>query len=234
MTTIKIGTFNIAAGQQPDLEAIKRLISTYQLDVVALQEVDCYTQRQPKDMLQIIGQAYNDYAFAPTIPLLGGYYGIGVVSQLPLLTQTYTAYQHTGAEKRVYQRVSIKLGKKTIAVYNTHLAFESPEIRQQQISELLAVIQQDQSDYQIIMGDFNMDQSLAEWDIFSPTFKMANGYQNNWLETFNGRDQTMRSFAIDNILISQKLDFQEILMAPTILSDHQLLIATIQLPAEIE
>lgn len=78
-------------------------------------------------------------------------------------------------EPRIYTRVVIIKNDKKIAFYNTHLSFESTEIRKQQMEQLMTAMKNDQIKYQVLVGDFNADQSTKEWDIWRNDFTIVNG-----------------------------------------------------------
>ena len=50
--TLRVGTFNIAANKNPDVDELRELTEKYNLEVVGLQEVDMNTSRNDYDMLE--------------------------------------------------------------------------------------------------------------------------------------------------------------------------------------
>lgn len=224
---ITVASFNVKAGVDPDCNAIHRLLKKEQVNVVGMQELDRNTNRTPVDMPKLIAQ--NDYHsyFTETVPLRGGSYGIASFADQPLESAIGVHYPTTGEEPRAYQRFTYQLDGRPVAVYNTHLAFETERLRQQQVAVLLEAIAQDPLDDCIVTGDFNMDQSHSEWDDLAAHLQMANGAAGRWLETFTWRDANMKVFAIDNILVSAGLQLKNVHMADTILSDHQMLVAQV-------
>lgn len=228
MPTLNIGTFNIAAGKHPDTAAINRLICQANLNIIGLQEIDEATQRNPISMTSEITASQYHSLFTKAIDLEKGAYGIALLSDKTITNQHHGCYHTYGSEQRVWQQIVYPLSTVAeISIYNTHLSFENPALRQDQIKELLTVLDDDPHQYKIILGDFNMDQSTNEWASLMTHFNLVNGYNNKWLNTFNGRDGAMKSFAIDNILTTRNLQIVSTKMYPQILSDHQLLTAKI-------
>ncbi len=132
-------------------------------------------------------------------------------------------------EPRVYQRVVFQKGEKRIAFYNTHLSFEDRQLRLEQMKTLKEVMDQDQCDYIIAVGDFNADSSTSEYDLFSHDYLLCNGLEGKWLETFNLQDDSMMSYSVDNIIVSKNIEIEQVMMIPTNLSDHNPLVVTLKL-----
>ena len=55
MIDLCVGTFNVAAGKQPDKEILRQWIDEEEIDVLALQDVDEYTKRTPFSMSHELG-----------------------------------------------------------------------------------------------------------------------------------------------------------------------------------
>lgn len=228
---LKVGTFNIAAGRQPDLKVIQRQVMEENFDLLGLQEVDCLTTRNPKEMLAEIGEGFYPYqVYQPAFHFPeGGEYGNGVLSQLQPVEVNHHFYAVIGEEPRIYQEIIFEiLNHRRLAFYNTHLSFESSEIREQQAAELNDRVAQNQCQWSIVLGDFNFDQDLQEWAVFS-NFKWCNGNQEKWWETFLLPDETMKNFAIDNILVTKNCRIEQVGLKETGLSDHGLFWAEIVL-----
>ena len=225
MSKIKVGTFNIAAGLIPDTQAINRLITKYDLDIVGLQEVDLETERNPYDMLaKVAGTEYPHRYYADTMEWHGGgKYGLGIVSKHPILARESFKYSVTGEEDRIYQRVEFSIRGEDIIFFNTHLAFETQEIRRVQVKELLDAVKL--TDKNIIVGDFNFSDTIHEWEAFTD-FTLANPL-NDLKDTFRYRDEDMVNFAIDNIIVSKALSLTAAEVSSTPLSDHALVVTEI-------
>lgn len=228
--TLRVGTFNIAANKKFDIAAQSALTNDYNLEIVGLQEVDRNTKRNNFDMLESFETtgSYNDSYYSKTIDFEGGEYGIGTVSLYPLRDQSTTSLAWDGsAEKRVYQRTVFTKNNHEVAFYNTHLSYETTELRLKQMAQLKEAIAKDPVEYKIIVGDFNADQSRAEFNTFLEELDMCNGYYGKWYDTFNGVDATMKVNSVDNILVTKNLKINDVAMVPTALSDHNLFTATV-------
>lgn len=228
MIELCVGTFNVAAGKQPDKEILRQWIDEEEIDVLALQEVDEYTKRTPFSMSHELGLNHPYRYFSKAISFESGDYGIALISKFPFEKQGFRFFQSFGTEKRLYQRVLLIIDKKQIAVYHTHLSFESPDIRVNQVKQLLKEVNRETAEYIIILGDFNMDDSLDEWDLFKG-YQLVNGYKGEWHNTFVELDEKMKVFTIDNIILSKNISIEEISVKETQLSDHSLLKAKIRL-----
>lgn len=97
-----------------------------------------------------------------------------------------------------------------------------------QVKQLLKEVNRETAEYIIILGDFNMDDSLDEWDLFKG-YQLVNGYRGEWHNTFVELDEKMKVFTIDNIILSKNISIEEISVKETQLSDHSLLKAKIRL-----
>ncbi|MDF9837555.1 MULTISPECIES: polysaccharide lyase family 8 super-sandwich domain-containing protein [unclassified Breznakia] len=228
--TLRVGTFNIAAGKKPDVDAQRNLSDLYNLEIVGLQEVDVNTGRNNYDMLEKF--ASNNYTasyFSKAIDFSGGQYGIGSASRYALDDTSTTYVDTTGAdEARVFQRSVITKNGKKIAFYNLHLSWETPKIREKQFAQLKAALAADPIEYKIAVGDFNADQYYSEFYTFLEDMDMANGYDGIWHETYNGVDNTMKHNCIDNILVSRNLKINNVQNVKTTLSDHNLFWAEVE------
>ena len=228
--TLRVGTFNIAAGKKPDVNSLRALTDAYNLEIVGLQEVDVNTDRNSYDMLSAF--ATNNYTssyFSKAIDYSGGAYGIGTASQYELKNSSETFVDTTGAsESRVFQRSVITKNGKDIAFYNLHFSWETLQIREKQFAQLKDALAADPIEYKIVVGDFNADQYHSEFYTFLDDMDMVNGYDGNWYETYNGSDSTMKHNSVDNILVSRNLKINNIKMVDTTLSDHNLFWAEVE------
>ena len=84
---LRIVDWNIAAGRGSSIEAVAARLMALEPDVVALQELDVETRRsgQVDQPARLAGALTFSYAFARTIPWLGGSYGIALLSRHPLM-----------------------------------------------------------------------------------------------------------------------------------------------------
>lgn len=224
--TITIATFNMASGLNPDLEKLADFLNDLHCDFIGLQEVDEHTARFFHATSEILGKSLNMIPyFSEAMPFMAGSYGLTLLSKTPILTSKTVSYTTHGEEPRVYQEITTEIKGKKIHLYNTHLSFENPKLRQQQMAQL----QENLAKPLFIVGDFNTDQSVSEWEDFALTYSYANGKNNQWIDTFMGKDISMKTKAIDNIIYSSDFSLEKLEVFPTTLSDHALLKGTFKL-----
>ena len=132
-------------------------------------------------------------------------------------------------EPRVYTRVVFKKDGKEIAFYNTHMSYETKEIRKKQMEQLQSAMKNDPVKYTIAVGDFNADQSTKEFDLYRKEFNMANGGKGIWYDTFTEKDDSMLINSIDNIIVSKNIEIKSVKYEKVNLSDHLPLIAELVL-----
>ena len=131
-------------------------------------------------------------------------------------------------EPRVYTRVVVNKEGIDIAFYNTHLSFESRMDRAKQMQQIIDAMSADNIKYQILVGDFNTDQSTKEWDVWREKFNLANGAEHIFYDTFIGEDPDMNVNSVDNIIVSKNIKIISIYRISSTLSDHVPLIAELE------
>lgn len=231
--TLRVGTFNIAANKNPDVDELRELTEKYNLEVVGLQEVDMNTSRNDYDMLEAFqGDTYPAGYFSKAIDYGGGEYGIATVAKYDFTEngETFLDTEAAGpdSEDRVFQRsVFVKEGRE-IAFYNTHFSYENTEVRVAQFAQLKEALAEDDAEYKIVVGDFNADQYQSEFYTMLESMDMANGYEGVWYDTFNGVDETMKVDTIDNIFVTRNLSIESVEMDESRLSDHNLFMAELK------
>ena len=233
-TTIKVGSFNIAATRNGTIEEMSELMEGHGLEIAGIQEVDRFTSRNPIDMLEeFTNQGYFTQShFTKTIDFGGGEYGIGILSTEELTDKGGGPLTSEGiSEARAYSRALIEKDGKEIAFYCTHLTHENMEVRQRQLAEVLEVMDQDPTPYKIMVGDFNTGSSVKENYPMMMNYNTVNGYDGKWLDSYSGSGDGNESDskAIDNIIISRNIEIVSSDVDQTRLSDHYLLYAELRL-----
>ena len=233
---VRIGSFNIAAGKKPNVDAMRQQLEKYDVDIAGIQEVDRNTGRNPYDMLEgFRGEVYRNVFFGKAIDLQGGEYGIGTVSKAELLDGTTTMLESAGNEQRVYQRSIVELNGHKVAFYNTHLSYESTELRHEQMNTVKAAMDSDPIAYKIVVGDFNADQYHEEFEeIFGSDYNIANGMNGIFFDTFNGVDNTMKVNSVDNVITSKNIEIEVVQMIDNKLSDHNMFFADVTFKKEAD
>lgn len=223
---IRIASFNIASQMHPNIIQIHEQLKQYHIDVVGMQEIDRFTRRNPIDMLTtLMDQGIYPYgSFQKTIDFEGGEYGIGLLSAYEIKEEYGGKLNSEGlSEARAWQRIVVEINGKSAAIYNTHLTHEGKAARRKQLNEIIAVMNQDATVYKILTGDFNTDQDYSEIYPMLETYVIANGDQGKWLNTYNLKNEEMKVYAIDNIIVSRNLEICHVDMVENTLSDHNML-----------
>lgn len=236
--TLRVGTWNIAAKNHPDVKELSKVISDNQIEIAGVQEVDVNNSRNNYDMMAAFESEALPYIhFAKGRDYSGGDFGIGIVSQYPLLeTSTSPLETFDLAATKVMERVLIEKEGKQIAVYNIHLSVDqfgslSPrDLRQIQIAQIVERIKQDPIEYKILLGDFNSDQDRYEFSRLLDLFDLSNGKNGEWIDTYHENDDpNMKVFSIDNILVTKNIRVDYVGIVENELSDHYLLLADVTL-----
>lgn len=171
---VKAMTYNIwgaRSGGIPGLEALAEVIKKADPDLVALQEVDKFTQRNArngdiaKELARLTGM---EYFFVKAINVSGGEYGDAVLSKLPIKdTKGYrlTTTSELGGELRSVARITVEKQGKEFYFISTHLDHLSNEAnRIHQAKELNEIIKE--LDKPVILGgDLNARPESETMDL---------------------------------------------------------------------
>lgn len=227
-SVVRIATFNIQATSETDILGIHNLLMEEGVDVVGMQEVDKNNSRNDYDMLgKMVEEGTYSYSmFQKSGDAYGGEYGNGIISKYELVNVEGNIFvNNADGDNRSWQKVEIVVDGKRVSIYNTHLTYVSQEIRAKQLQELKDIMDRDKNKYKILVGDLNTDQSHDEINIFLDNYNIANGKDGTWYDTFNNKNNvpnTMKTYAVDNIITSKNLKVENIMMVQTLLSDHNL------------
>lgn len=210
------------------ISAVASDIKKYNPDVVCVQEIDNGTKRSKgqNEPELLAGELNMNYCFFPAINFDGGLYGIGIMSVFPLENcQKQFLETPEGNESRVLASADIKMPKKTVHIFNTHLSFEDKETRLKQIKYLNDMLKD--KDSFVLTGDFN----ISGFEEYAPLEGMnAVNTADNPFDSFIGGDGNNDAFrAIDNIFVSDNFKLGKITFGQTSVSDHRPLIAEIEL-----
>lgn len=195
--TLRIGSYNIQHGAlaSGDLTLIGDVIKNARLDICGIQEVDLGTARvngadQPALLAAAAGMEY--YRFTRSIDYRGGEYGTLILSHYPIEEFTATKLYSGEKEGRAVGHTVINVNGRRIDFFNTHLSYESRELRRVQFGELRGML--DDCGTYILTADFNTED-FGEFDALGYGALVNN--RANRLVTFPGA-----STAIDNIVVS--------------------------------
>lgn len=164
---LKIMAYNIHHANPPskpdiiDIEAIVNVIRKENPDVVALQEVDVYTERsgpinQAKEIARQLGM---NYFFGRAIDYEGGEYGVAILSKYPLsktINHSLPTEEGTNGEPRVLATAIITTpdGNEVI-VGSTHLDAQKESTNRLLQIHKIVKLAEDEEKPLIIAGDFN-------------------------------------------------------------------------------
>ena len=171
------------------------MIKNARLDICGIQEVDLGTSRvngadQPALLAAAAGMEY--YRFTRSIDYRGGEYGTLILSHYPIEEFTATKLYSGEKEGRAVGHAVINVNGRRIDFFNTHLSYESRELRRVQFGELRGML--DDCGTYILTADFNTED-FGEFDALGYGALVNN--RANRLVTFPGA-----STAIDNIVVS--------------------------------
>jgi len=180
---VRVMTYNIQYGNGASLEEIAALIREQNPDFVALQEVDCKTRREyvsarqhGRDFITELGQLTGMFPlYGKTIPLTGGFYGIGILSSRPCIRTEKTMLPKADGneEARALLLAEVELGDTdTIIFACTHIDFTTPQTRMQQCRTVAERLSAER--YPVIVGgDFNSLPGSPEIGTFGSWAKLC-------------------------------------------------------------
>lgn len=159
--TLKVMTYNLAAGREAPLEELADYIREAQPDLVAVQELDRMTGRngnEQKDFATFLGLRTGLFPlFGKTLDFMGGHYGIGILSRFPYANVTKKILPKAAQEEetRALLAAEIELSTgDTVLFVCTHIDYSTPETRMLQLGAVTEWLQQ--SPYPVLLGgDFN-------------------------------------------------------------------------------
>lgn len=134
----------------------------------------------------------------------------------------------TNGQPRKWIKSYIEINGIKICLINAHLSIQTDynTARKQEQQELLSLMSGE--DYVVLCGDFNA-YTTDEFDIFKNNgYKLVNGGDFGWFDTWTNFGQTQASWSnkkIDNIIVSSNIDIQNVYVDNRDLSDHAPLIA---------
>ena len=181
---LKVLCYNLRFGELASLEELAEFIKKVDPDIVALQEVDVRTNRDRapkqngKDFVTELGYHTGMLsAYGKTIPYMGGYYGIGILSKYPLssVERIYLPKTEQGKEQRAVLVADVEYSEGEFFTFaSTHLDYTTSEERQAQVKKLNEVLLK--SVYPVIVaGDFNArPESIEIVEGMSPWKELSN------------------------------------------------------------
>ena len=160
--TISIGGDNSEPGMDGkfDYQRLAKIILSVKPDVVALQEVDCKTQRADGiDQAALLGKLTRmNSAYGRAMYYSGGQYGEAILSRFPIAeSKTHPLPFHTGREPRAVLVATIKPdnGLPAFIFAGTHLCHQSEELRTDQARYINQLLPARGPTPAILTGDLN-------------------------------------------------------------------------------
>ncbi len=179
---IRVMTYNIHHANPPsipdsiDIDAIAAVIREANPDLVALQEVDVFTERSGKSLHQAraLAEKLNmNYYFTKALDYQGGYYGNAVLSTFPILDSLrieLPTLEGVQAEDRVWGGIKFETDGKEMWFGSTHLDFQRGENNVHQSRTLLENLEAIRLPV-IIGGDFNRTPESETIELFDTQFQ---------------------------------------------------------------
>lgn len=209
---IKVMSYNIHIATPPskpdfshkDLPAIADVINREQPSLVALQEVDKYTERsgkssdQAKDLAELTGMHYH---FAAASQKSDGEQGQAILSKYPIIeAESYKlpVLESSDGETRSLAVVVVEVEGVKVAFMSVHLDHRSNADRKFQIEQMLEHTKRFE-EYPIVFGgDFNMKSDNENFSLVKTQFAMVTDHHPLTFPQINPR------VAIDFILLNKR------------------------------
>jgi len=161
--TLRVLTYNIHHGEGTDerfdYDRLAGVIKKLKPDIVALQEVDCGTERASGvDQAVLLARLCRmHHAFGQAMPHQGGQYGLAVLSRFPIKKTVVHPLPYQGdSEPRAALEVVIHPdGMGPISFVDTHLCNKSEALRIQQTQRLGQLFPTKDRGPTLLAGDFN-------------------------------------------------------------------------------
>ncbi len=214
--SLKIGSYNIKTGAMVkyDMTIIADDITSLGLDIVGFQEIDQFTTRSGGiDTVKLLCDAtgFKYGKFTRAIDYKGGQYGTAILSRYPIMSFEVIQLDAGSCEGRSVGHVVIDVNGVNIDFFNTHLSYESVELRSGQFSQLAGLLKK--CGTFILTGDFNTEV-MSEFTVIENSFTV----NNKTLPTFPSTGK-----GIDNIVLSKDWNVVSYGMGPDGHSDHNML-----------
>lgn len=227
---LKIGSYNVhrcvGADRRCDPERVARVIEELDVDVLALQEVDCGYHREGDDQITQLAEQLDMHAVAgPTMQRASGSYGNALLTRLPTTAVRHVNLSVAGREPRGAIDADLEIAGRWVRVLVAHLGLRRFE-RVLQVEQILRSVRTTaQGKVTIVAGDLNEwrrnDRSLQPLHI---------RFGRSWARTFPSRRPL---FAFDRILVEPRAALRSFTVHDSLLardaSDHLPVKAVVEL-----
>ena len=221
---LRVLTYNIHHGEGTDerfdYDRLAGVIKKLEPDIVALQEVDCGTERASgADQARLLAKLCRmRYAFGQAMPHQGGQYGEAILSRFPI-EKTFVhplPYQLDREPRAAIEVVIRPAGIGPISFVGTHLCHQSNELRTLQTQRLGQLFPADKGNPAILAGDFNARPGSEPMNVLLDA---------GWIDTISPRS------IIDYILVRSCDPWtvrEVIIVDEPIASDHDPVLVVLQ------
>ena len=124
-------------------------------------------------------------------------------------------------------KIVVYIKGKKVSIYTAHLDYTPHTATTSQIADVINLLNSDTNDYKIVVGDFNPDYN-SDFDPFvTAGYKICNGKDGVWFETFKTLIGSGYTQSLDNIIVSANIDIIDVKMVVSddLVSDHNMLYA---------
>ncbi len=216
---LRVATYNVHNTDGAEsINGIAEEIKGIGADFVGLQEIDVGVHRSRSvntlgEINRICG--YPSALFAKSIDYDGGEYGIGVLFSYPLVSMQKFMLP-SASEQRIMLKLVLETEIGYLSFFNTHLSYREFDVRKEQLRFISSILSKEKRF--ILTGDLNIE-SFDELNALCGV-KLANNSEHP-THTFK------EGGCIDNIIISDNLNFDRVFLHESEYSDHNMLIADI-------
>jgi endonuclease/exonuclease/phosphatase family metal-dependent hydrolase len=156
-----------------DYQRLSKVITDLEPDVVALQEVDCKTQRSSGvDQAALLGKLTKMYSvFGQAMPYRGGQYGEAILSRFPIeKVEAHPLPFSPGLEPRtaLAVRFTPDNGIPTLVFVGTHLCHQRETTRTEQAKQINLVLPAKGKVPHILAGDLGQGAPYPGWRLECP------------------------------------------------------------------
>lgn len=194
---LRVMTYNIQTGvgldKRLDLARVAEVIKKERPDLVGLQEVDRGVERTHRvdEIAELARLTGMEYAFADNLRYQGGWYGVAILSRLPVERIDHWRYANTREpRRRGFLRVRVRLDGRDLDFVTTHLDWQHEDGRVFEARQLLDALRDDDAPL-VITGDFNEEPDAQAYKLTHARFADA------WAEAHAGRDADGRTYPAD-------------------------------------
>lgn len=236
---INVASWNIWIHGSRDFKGMAKVIKENKIDVIGIQEAGIYYDQTPPFNIteKIASELDFNFVFCPSLdvrsdPKRRYIIGNAVLSKFPILESTCyplgpeIKYDGTfQTEPRILVSSKIKLGKKTLYFFTTHLQFsvefQTTKIRLKQAEKILSLTKNTKP--AILTGDFNTPSQREEIKKIEKVLRRVNGDEPTWTvypwEKYGWKVDSLK-YRIDHFFLSKDLEYKNPQVIKSRLSDH--------------